>query len=217
MNKKQQISNYINIKVNKVWLDGKIVFTDKAESGFEEFLKNTYRNFEIKYPKFFKMDNLSKLAFISAELLLRENNLTEKYKPEEIALIFSCASSSLNSDKKYHDTIKNKENYFPSPAVFVYTLPNIMVGEICIRHKITGENYCLISQRFSPELLTCYTQLLGGSNKASALILGWVDVAPDCDAYEAFVCIVENEYEINNKKFVKFETCLLNKLYQITE
>jgi hypothetical protein len=56
------------------------------------------------------------------------------------ALVFANRSSSLDTDFKYQESINSQENYFPSPAVFVYTLPNICVGEISIKHKMQTEN-----------------------------------------------------------------------------
>jgi len=212
-----KISNSIIIGQNKILLDGEAVFAEEQDVQLPDFLKNAYRNFEIKEPKFFKMDLLCKLAFLSAELLLQKNNIAEKYVKDEIAVILSGASSCLNIDLKHYDSIVDKENYFPSPAVFVYTLPNIMLGEICIRHKITGENIYFNSQKFSPELLHSYGIAILDEKKASALILGWVEVNLAGTVFESFVCLVENDHSINNNNFVNFETYNLNKLYQNLE
>jgi len=32
----------------------------------------------------------------------------------------------------------------PSPTLFAYTLPSAAVGEIAIRHKLTGPNLCFV-------------------------------------------------------------------------
>jgi 3-oxoacyl-(acyl-carrier-protein) synthase len=119
-------------------LNGSIVIKKEVVDP-SEFLKSSYRELKISYPKFFKMDNLCKLAFLSAEVLLKDAGLSSRYTPAETGLIIQNASSSLETDEKHQESISDRGNYFPSPSVFVYTLPNIMTGEIAIRHKIKGK------------------------------------------------------------------------------
>ncbi|CAM6004753.1 unnamed protein product [Sphagnum balticum] len=72
--------------------------------------------------------------------------LTDAYKVlEDIAVIVSCAHSSLDTDRRYWESV---EAGAPSPSLFVYTLPNVMLGEICIRWGIKGENTCMVSDTF---------------------------------------------------------------------
>ena len=40
---------------------------------------------------------------------------------------------------RFQETIQHADSYYPSPALFVYTLPNIVTGEIAIRNKYYGE------------------------------------------------------------------------------
>ena len=131
------ISNYCKIENNSLQINGTTVFEMK-DVLFPEFIKNASKAIGLDYPKFFKMDNLSKLAFITSEIILREVCKTDQ--ENDIAIVFANKSSSLDTDVKYQNSIQDKENYFPSPSVFVYTLPNIVIGEIAIKYKITGEN-----------------------------------------------------------------------------
>lgn len=147
----------------------------ESKENFSRFAKSIYKNYGIKYPKFYKMDNLSKLGFLAAEILLKDSDILSKYKSEEIAVILSNESSSLNTDAKYQKTIDDRNNYFPSPSVFVYTLANIMTGEICIRHKIKGENTVFISENFDKDFIFDYVNILFNSDKAKACITGSVD------------------------------------------
>ena len=133
-----QIKSYCSIKGNKVALNGTLIYQDESNT-FSEFIKAVYKNQNTNYPKFFKMDNLSKLAFLTADILLKNENLNLE-ETNDIAIVFSNKASSLDTDKKYQDSIKNKENYYPSPAVFVYTLLNICIGEISIKYKLYSEN-----------------------------------------------------------------------------
>ena len=147
------IKSYCTIQNNEVVLNGETIFKSESEL-FSEFSKKVFNNFQINYSKFFKMDNLSKLAFLSAELLLKnEINIDSE---ANIALVFANKSSSLDTDVKYQNSISDKENYFPSPAVFVYTLPNICIGEISIKHQLKSENSFFIFEDFNPEFMTNY-------------------------------------------------------------
>jgi hypothetical protein len=150
-----------------------------------EFLLSAYRHFDLQYPKFYKMDPLSRLGWITTELLLGPGWDTTIYRPEDIAIVLSNAHSSLDTDYRYNDTIRD----IPSPSVFVYTLPNIMIGEISIRHGIKGENAFFLSPSFDPLLLAGYTRLLLQQGIANAAIVGWVDLLGD--EYKAALFLIE--------------------------
>ena len=62
-------------------------------------------------------------------------------------MVFANSNSSLDVDIKHNASIADKEKYFPKPAVFVYTLPNIMLGELSIRHLLRGENIFFVSEK----------------------------------------------------------------------
>jgi 3-oxoacyl-[acyl-carrier-protein] synthase-1 len=106
-----------------------------------------YRSLKVDYPKFFKMDSLSKLGFVASELLLKdtENRFTPR---EDVAMICFNRSSCLDTDMQFEATIHDNENYFPSPSLFVYTLPNIVLGEIAIRNKFYGESFFYLCKLF---------------------------------------------------------------------
>nr|WP_315223896.1 3-oxoacyl-ACP synthase [uncultured Flavobacterium sp.] len=186
--KKTYIHDYCTIENNEIVLNGTSVF--KAEpTTFGDFSKQAYRNFDIQYPKFFKMDALSKLAFLGAELLL--SPITSSEKENNIALILANNSSSLDTDVKYQESISDKENYFPSPAVFVYTLPNICLGEISIRHQLKSENSFFIFDAFNTEFMSHYANILLDSDKADIVLCGWVEFFDD--NYKAFLCTISKE------------------------
>ncbi len=152
-----------------------------------EDVVSLYRTKIGNYPKFFKMDKLSKVGFVASELLkkqLPENS----FDSEKTAVIFASKSGSLVNDIAYQATIENKENYFPSPAIFVYTLPNIVTGEVAIYHKLFGESLCCILP--DEEALDNLVEvILPQSNMASAIV-GWVE-CPDKDNFVARVKFVK--------------------------
>lgn len=203
MNKNYYIESTVLIHNNKVIRDGEELFTSDSDV-FSAFSKEAYKHFEIDYPKFFKMDNLSKLAFLGAEILLKNQNLNES--DNDIALVLANRSSSLDTDYKYQQSIADKENYYPSPAVFVYTLPNICMGEISIRHKLYSENSFFIFEAFNPEFLANYSTYLLKSGKSKKVLWGWVEYFQE--EYKAFLCLISQ----NGTQEFNIET--IKKIYQ---
>ena len=47
-----------------------------------------YQYFELNYPKFYKMDNLSKLGWLASEVLLKDTAI-KSYEPQDVGLILS--------------------------------------------------------------------------------------------------------------------------------
>jgi len=133
------------ISQNQVFINNKLIFETEFTQDSVVFFKDLFKFLNLNYIKFFKMDPLSKLGFLASELLFQQIECENK---EDFEIILACSSSSLESDIQFQSTINDPNNYFPSPSVFVYTLPNIVIGEIAIRHKIMGNNCMYI---ISPE------------------------------------------------------------------
>ncbi len=204
--KNLHITSWVVMRGNTAVHDGTVFFEQK-DADVLPFIKELYKQLKCNYPKFYKMDNLCKLAFATTELVLKGHSLN--YKSDEIALVFSNASSSLDTDKTYYNSVEDKSNYFPSPAVFVYTLPNIMIGEICIRHKFLGENAFFISEEFDADLLAEYAENILSSGKAKCLITGWVEINET--EWEAVLFLVEKT-ESETKRLLKEK---LNEIYAL--
>lgn len=184
MERKLYIKSYCSIENGKISVDGESVFESSA-ANVSDFLKEGVRHFGIQYPKFFKMDNLSKLAFLGSELLLKSD------PDAETALLFANSSSSLDTDVTYQESIADKTNYFPSPAVFVYTLPNICLGEISIRHQLKTENSFFIFGAFNPDFFVGYAENLIETGKAKNVLCGWTELFRE--DYKAFFYLVSSE------------------------
>lgn len=143
----------------------------------KEFLSGLYQVYGLNYPKFFKMDLLSKAGLLAAETLFRVHPADE-----QTALVFANAASSLETDRLFRQTIQEEE-FFPSPSVFVYTLPNIVLGEVCIRHHLYGEQIFFISPKLNAERLAHHSHILlaQGSNQ---VIGAWLACERDtCDVF----------------------------------
>ena len=196
MTTKYNISSYCHIKNQQVSLNGTVVFNEEHPR-FSDFIKAVYKAQDTKYPKFFKMDNLSKLAFLAADILLKNQQLNLE-KEHNIALVFSNRAASLDTDLTHQKAIQDKDNYFPSPAVFVYTLPNICLGEISIKYKLFTENSFFIFDRFNAEHLMTYAHSLLDINKADSVLCAWVEL--EGENYEAFLYLVSKEGQIKHNK-----------------
>ncbi len=202
------ITRYIQLQDHQVLLNGIVEYVSEVES-VGKLIRSVYRHYNIDYPKFFKMDNLSKLGFLSAEILLQGTDILQKYLGEEIAIILENASSSLESDEKHQKSIRDRNKYFPSPSVFVYTLPNIMAGEIAIRHKVKGENTVFIFEQFDPEFIYHYVSELFRNQRVNCCLSGWIECYGD--HYQSFLFIIEQEDKIKRFKGLQ-EYVTLNSL-----
>lgn len=180
----------MHIKDHQISVNGKLVFSGEKGDGVLEFLSNAYKALGISYPKFHKMDAQCKLGILATEALLKDTDFLQRVPLDKTGIVLSNSAASLETDRQHQHSISDKANYFPSPAVFVYTLPNIVIGEIAIKYKITGENAFFVSERLDPELLENYINVLF-ANGSEAAIGGWIEV--DGSNYEAFIFLAENQ------------------------
>ena len=124
------------------------------------------------------MDNLSKAGLLAAEMLIPESQDIPK---DDWSVVVLNRSSSLDDDKAYQETI-SAENYYPAPSIFVYTLANIVTGEISIRHKIFGESACYIFEHFDETKLEQIIRDTFSDSQVRVIIGGWVEYYDDhCD------------------------------------
>ena len=192
------VNNYITsscrISNNIAFKNETVIFQNK-DAPLNLFLISVYKFLNIPYPKFYKMDNLSKLGWLASEILLQRTGVSENYHAEEIGIVISNSESSLDTDLKYFETV----NDIPSPALFVYTLPNIMIGEISIRNNFKGENAFFIFERFDADFTQHYVNDLLDNEGMKACICGWVDLLGE--EYNAVLFLVE---KTEDKGFAKF-------------
>lgn len=153
----------------------------KTQATGKGLLTELYHKEVGNYPKFYKMDCLSKLGFIASELLLQAEG-KERFKEDESrAVILFNRSSSIVSDKAHQTAISDSGNFFPSPSVFVYTLPNIVTGEIAIRNKYYGETSLYILSERNEELMKKILKASFQDNSTQSIITGWIDCPDETD------------------------------------
>lgn len=168
----------IRITPEEVVLDHQKLWEGKKELGEQEgqehhsLLTTLYKQMIGNYPKFYKMDGLSRLGFVASEILL---NAEKGETDEERAIIFFNHSSSIASDRNYKESINDKDNYFPSPSIFVYTLPNIVTGEIAIRNHFHGETSFFILPDKDERMMEEILQASCRDDQSKSFLTGWID------------------------------------------
>ena len=95
MQNQAYIIHHARIAGNKLYRNGELIFTAQAE-GFADFAKQAYKELNLDYPKFYKMDNLSKLAILCADVVL-----SEAYNHQNVAILLSNKSGSLDTDRRH--------------------------------------------------------------------------------------------------------------------
>lgn len=196
------ITSCCKIKNNTVWINGDKMYCNDQPNDFTAFLVHLYKHINLNYPKFFKMDNLCKLGMIAAELAIQNDPEFKMHEKEKVAIFLSNNSSSIETDRNHIKTIADKTQYFPSPSLFVYTLPNIVIGEIAIKHKLTGENSFFVSEKFDEKFMHTYVSILleAQNNHTTAAVAGWINV--DGNHCEAVVyCVEKTNFSPDRKGF----------------
>lgn len=171
----------------KLW-EGNQNANEKLEeqegAGHHSLLTTLYKQMIGNYPKFYKMDGLSRLGFVASEILLNaekgETDVERREEEgerllEERAIIFFNHSSSIASDRNYKESINDKDNYFPSPSIFVYTLPNIVTGEIAIRNHFHGETSFFILPDKDERMMEEILQASCRDDQSKSFLTGWID------------------------------------------
>lgn len=190
------IMKHVAITSQLVIADGKMIVEYKGDADFKAFSRKLYKYLEVDYSKFYKMDKLCKLAFLGAEILVKDTRI--KFSPENTALLLFNSASTIDTVTNFTDTIDN----IPSPAIFVYTLPNIAAGELSIRHGWKGENLFLISDTFNADELYENLQMLFAGSNTEICIAGWIDFLSDIE-YKASLWLVTNK---NDKEYKELTT-----------
>jgi hypothetical protein len=183
------IINFIRIKNEKILMNKETKLSFDSEIGLPQFLKDSYKKLALKYPKYHKMDSLCKLGILGSTVLLMDQDFNA-----DTALVFSNASSSHDIDVKHKHSMES----IVSPAVFVYTLPNIVLGEISIKYNLQSENVFFVEDKFNAELLLDYSETLLNSGKASSVVCGWIELKND--EYDVFLCLVSNNGDLSFTK-----------------
>ena len=184
-----QITHRVHITASEVTVDRTNIPISESETKRLTWL---YKQYSCNYPKFYKMDNLSKLGFIASELLMIAEGKPRDTDDYNRGIVFFNRTGSYLADKAYWESIKDKDNFYPSPSLFVYTLPNIVTGEIAIRNKYYGETAFYILPERNQQTIDSIINSTFADKSTTSLITGWIDYESDTN-FEADIYIIEKK------------------------
>ena len=127
------------------------------------------------------MDILSRLGFLASELIAQKQGTDRETDKPDCGVVFFNSSSSICSDIEYDKSIADSGNYYPSPSVFVYTLPNIVTGEIALRNRFRGETSLYILPERNDGLAEKVALTSFFDQELRTLLTGWIDAPSDSD------------------------------------
>ena len=168
--RKMRKSATVEINAGEVLVNDSVVFSDKS-ADFGTFIREAFKSRGENNMKFYKMDDLCKLGYVAAAWLLDGIEFGE----EECGMVLSGKYGCLDTDMKHQQIIDKEGDAASSPAVFVYTLPNVVAGEISIRHHIKGENTWFWSDDRTMSDLKHYASLMAGASDLRYCIIGHLD------------------------------------------
>ena len=171
-----EMTHSVEITPKAVMVDGKQM---ACEGEGKALLTDLYKRYIDNYPKFYKMDPLCRLGFVASELLLQAEGDRRDTPRDDRAIILFNRSSSIQADEAYQASIQDAEDYFPSPAAFVYTLPNIVTGEIAIRNHYQGETSFYILPERNDQLMQQILDASLGDKTTKSILGGWIDYEDD--------------------------------------
>ena len=151
-----------------------------------------YREWAGDYPKFFKMDILSKLGFLLTEMLVKGEEGRFQPREDRAVLVFSREGCVAN-DRHYAASMAD----FPSPALFVYTLPNIVSGEIAIRNKYAGETSAYVLEKYDEAQLGVLVREAFQDRCTQSAVVAWINCPSDTE-WEAAAWLVTREEILND-------------------
>lgn len=199
---KLKVAHSVLITPHGVVVDEKQVETDAKA---DRLLTEIYKRYIGSYPKFYKMDRLSQLGFVASELLLstegqnngitelRNNEITARRNYGETrAVVLFNHTSSLWVDREYAKSIAVGEDYFPSPSLFVYTLPNIVCGEIAVRNGYHAETSFYILPYKDEDMMHHVLASTFLDHGLLSIVAGWIDYE-DGNRFEADFKLIERQ------------------------
>ena len=136
-------------------------------------------------PKFYKMDLFSRVAYLASAMLLREEK-----EVEEMPFILFNRSSSVLADRHHLRSCHGPEGFYPSPSAFIYTLPNVVMGDLAVHYGLKGETTLLILPEKDEALMERITGSVFTQTGARMMLTGWADAAEPTQ-FEADLKIIQ--------------------------
>ncbi len=169
-----RIVGAVRITPDKTVVDGKEVETNAVGA---EVLASLYKKHIGDYPRFYKMDMLCRLGFIAVHLLCnnRATQANGTDYADNYAQVFFNHSGSIAADRNFMMRMMADEDGYSSPALFVYTLPNIVTGEVAMYRHWHGETSFYILPEKNEKMMDDVLRTALRDNAVSAIVGGWID------------------------------------------
>ena len=165
-------------------VDGEVL---PAEGTGQDLLAALYRTRLGDNIRFFKMDPLSRLNYLCAGLLLKDID----ERPERLGILLFSRTGAILADRRHLGTFMGTEGFYPSPAVCINTLPNVVFGEIAARYGVKGETtFLILPERDDARMEEIISATLAASGPMT-LLAGWADCSAP-DTFEADLRLIRN-------------------------
>ncbi len=122
--------------------------------------------------RFGRMDLSSQITLLVVEPFAPHFELLPR---DRIAIALAARTGSLATDAAYWEG-RNQAGGL-SPTVFTYTLPSAAIGELAIRHRLTGPNLCMVGS--SRDLLREGTELIRSGEADACICISTQVVSPE--------------------------------------
>ena len=169
---------HLRITPEGLWVDGQAV---PLEARGAALITEIFKKYLADGSRFFKMDLYSRLAYVGTSLLAKDS--LKGCDPEDIALFVFTQQGSLLADRKHLSSFSNPDEFFPSPAVFINTLPNVVLGEIAVKNNIKGETTLVLLPGRDDKTVQQIMEASLSATRPAVVLYGWVD----CSAEDNFV------------------------------
>lgn len=175
----------VTLRREGIWINGHNVIHFNTE----HWLKEAYQLLAMEYPKFYKMDTLSKMAMICVEHLKKQVN-TNWWVNEDLPQVIANKNASVHTDLQFEASYQ--EGKSPSPSLFVYTLPNIVTGELAIRNKWYGQNWFFVLEHLDWTFLEQQI-IINLFDYKGVVVCGWTDIGHTTDGASATFRLLEHK------------------------
>ena len=177
--KKPKILHSVRLTESSLTIDDRQISLDHSGKAV---LAEIYKTMLGDYPKFYKMDVFNRLVYVASQLLVREENAA--VKDEKRAIILFNRDTTVVADRKHISTIWDRREFFPSPSLAIFTLPNIVAGEVAIRNHYKGETSFYILDHKDKVLMRHIVEATFNYSSVRSMITGWVNCSSE-DTFEA--------------------------------
>ncbi len=127
--------------------------------------------------RFGRLDPFCRTGLAAAVMAIRDAG-TPPVAPASVGAVVSTAFGTSATDHDYLATAIPERGAQASPNLFAYTLPNVLLGEVAIRFRLTGPTYVVSGSR--PGHLDAVREALAilKTGEADAMLAGCCDVPP---------------------------------------